>query len=116
MIDLLPPTDKMQDIFGPNTVGYLTAQMPLQILEHRMHHILVQIVALGALNEALQFAGEEPQSSLFEANKACRRSRLIEDRAHYAIKSLNTEANAAKHGEKRRGGALDRPRRKWRRS
>ena len=113
-MDLLPPTGRMQYLFGPGTVGDVEVRMPLSILEHKMHTIVVQMVAMEALNSLLEFGGQEPQRSLNEALRECRAHRLVEGDAYYALKGLNLEANAAKHGEKR-SRQPDSPRRRSRR-
>ena len=116
LVDLLPPTRRLQNLFGPGTVGHVEVTMPPSILEHKMHSIFVQIVAQNALNQLLAFGGKEPQRSLHEALRECRAHRLVEGDAFYALKGLNLEANAAKHGEKRSRRSADSPRRRprWR--
>ena len=116
LVDLLPPTGRLQYLFGPGTVGHVEVTMPQSILEHKMHSIFVQIVAQNALNQLLAFGGKEPQRSLHEALRECRTHRLVEDDAYYVLKGLNIEANAAKHGEKRSRQPADSPRRRprWR--
>ena len=113
-MDLLPPTGRLQYLFGPGTVGDVEVRMPLPILEHKLHTIFTQMVAMQALNRLLEFGGQEPQRSLHEALRECRTHRLVEDDAYYVLKGLNLEANAAKHGEKR-SRQPDSPRRRPRR-
>ena len=115
LVDLLPPTGRLQYLFGPGTVGHVEVTMPQSILEHKMHSIFVQIVAQNALNQLLAFGGKEPQRSLHEALRECRAHGLVEDDAYYVLKGLNLEANAAKHGEKRSRQPADSPRRRPRR-
>ena len=107
LVDLLPPTRRLQYLFGrPGTVGHVEVTMPQSILEHKMHSIFVQIVAQNALNQLLAFGGL----------RECRAHRLVEGDAYYVLKGLNIEANAAKHGEKRSRQPADSPRRRprWR--
>ena len=116
LVDLLPPTGRLQYLFGPGTVGDVEVRMPLSILEHKLHTIFTQIVAMHALNRLLVFGGQGPQRSLNEALRECRAHRLVEGDAYYVLKGLNLEANAAKHGEKRSRQPADSPRRRprWR--
>ena len=116
LVDLLPPTGRMQYLFGPGTVGDVEVRMPLPILEHKLHTIFTQMVAMQALNHLLEFGGQGPQRSLNEALRECRAHRLVEGNTYYALKGLNIEANAAKHGEKRSRQPADSPRRRprWR--
>ena len=115
LVDLLPPTGRMQYLFGPGTVGDVEVRMPLPILEHKLHTIFTQMVAMQALNRVLEFGGQGPQRSLNEALRECRAHRLVEGDAYYVLKGLNLEANAAKHGEKRSRQPADSPRRRPRR-
>ena len=115
LVDLLPPTGRMQYLFGPGTVGDVEVRMPLPILEHKLHTIFTQMVAMQALNRLLEFGGQGPQRSLNEALRECRAHRLVEGDAYYVLKGLNLEANAAKHGEKRSRQPADSPRRRPRR-
>ena len=115
LVDLLPPTGRLQYLFGPDTVGHVEVTMPLSILEHKIHSIFAQIVAMGALNSLLEFGGKKPQSSLHEALRECRTHGLVEREQYYTLKYLNIEANAAKHGEKRSRQPADSPRRRPRR-
>ena len=116
LVDLLPPTGRMQYLFGPGTVGDVEVRMPLPILEHKLHTIFTQMVAMQALNHLLEFGGQGPQRSLNEALRECRAHGLVEGDAYYVLKGLNLEANAAKHGEKRSRQPADSPRRRprWR--
>ena len=116
LVDLLPPTGRMQYLFGPGTVGDVEVRMPLPILEHKLHTIFTQMVAMQALNRLLEFGGQGPQRSLNAALRECRAHRLVEGDAYYVLKGLNLEANAAKHGEKRSRQPADSPRRRprWR--
>ena len=116
LVDLLPPTGRMQYLFGPGTVGDVEVRMPLPILEHKLYTIFTQMVAMQALNHLLEFGGQGPQRSLNEALRECRAHRLVEGDAYYVLKGLNLEANAAKHGEKRSRQPADSPRRRprWR--
>ena len=115
LVDLLPPTGRMQYLFGPGTVGDVEVRMPLPILEHKLHTIFTQMVAMQALNHLLEFGGQGPQRSLNEALRECRAHGLVEGDAYYVLKGLNLEANAAKHGEKRSRQPADSPRRRPRR-
>ena len=115
LVDLLPPTGRLQYLFGPGTVGDVEVRMPLPILEHKLHTIFTQMVAMQALNRLLEFGGQGPQRSLNAALRECRAHRLVEGDAYYVLKGLNLEANAAKHGEKRSRQPADSPRRRPRR-
>ena len=74
-----------------------------------MRNIMVQTLALEALNSSLEMVGSQPKSSLADAARAAKSEQIIDVREfHYITKIRIWEGDASKHDRLSRPSEHDR--------
>ena len=87
--------------FGPEggeTVAHIRVRVPRAYFELRLRSVMLQLMALEAVNVALESVGEPARDSLAIAARTARSKGVIGDREYNVLKrNLNAEGNASKH-------------------
>ena len=87
--------------FGPEsgeTVAHIRVRVPRAYFELRLRSVMLQMMALEAVNVALESVGEPACDSLAIAARTARSKGLIGEREYNVLKrNLNAEGNASKH-------------------
>ena len=96
LIDYLSPQGQRN--FPPESVAHAEVQMPRTYFELRMRSVMLQVMALEAVNKALVDTGFRAEDSLAAALRRARHEGIVTEREYVFLKHVvNAEGNASKH-------------------
>ena len=96
LIDHLTPRERGN--FPPESVAHAEVQVPRTYFELRMRSVMLQVMALEAVNKALVDTGFRAEDSLAAALRRARQEGIVTEREYGFLKHVvNAEGNASKH-------------------
>ena len=96
LIDHLSPRERRN--FPPESVAHAEVQVPRTYFELRMRSVMLQVMALEAVNKALVDTGFRAEDSLAAALRRARQEGIVTEREYVFLKHVvNAEGNASKH-------------------
>ena len=96
LIDHLSPRERRN--FPPESVAHAEVQVPRTYFELRMRSVMLQVMALEAVNKALVDTGFRAEDSLAAALRRARQEGIVTEREYGFLKHVvNAEGNASKH-------------------
>ena len=96
LIDYLSPREQRN--LPPESVAHAEVQVPRTYFELRMRSVMLQVMALEAVNKALVDTGFRAEDSLAAALRRARQEGIVTEREYGFLKHVvNAEGNASKH-------------------
>ena len=96
LIDHLSPQERRN--FPPESVAHTEVQIPRTYFELRMRSVMLQVMALEAVNKVLVDTGSRAEDSLAAALQRARHRGIVCEREYaFLMHGVNAEGNASKH-------------------